>query len=400
MYNNELHIKSKNFLLIIVSSGLSRFGFSAFNLIAIWVILYLTRSPLLSGLADGTLSVPLFLSFIIGAYVDSFRDKKLLAILSGTFRALSLILILIGSLLNNLTLMVSGVYFAAFVIGFTSDIINSVRAYWTKEFLNETQYKSGTSISEMAFNLAEGFGYIVSGVLLSFGIVQAFAILLLFFIASLIPLNFIRIYVGKIQDKIDLAKNIKTGLHFVVKSRNVLEILIITLIGNLILNVAGILFIILIQIKYNLPAFYVSYVFGILVLGMFLGSITGRKTKGKLVNIIILAFMSIGVSLVSIYYVKNFYLIFLPAITIGLTTGIANVAASAAILKIVPQELMARVQGTINTFGVAGITVSGMIGGALTQFVGILNAFLILGSAFIVISPFLTFFKSLHGIII
>ncbi len=398
MYDHNLYNKFKNFWLMIASSVFSRVGFSSFNLIAIWVILYLTHSPLLSGLADGSMSAPLFLSFIMGAYVDSFKDKKLLAIISGILRILSLTLLLAGSLLDNIIIIILGVYFAGFMIGFTSDLINSVRAYWTKEFLDESQYKAGTSVSGMAFTIAEGVGFVASGAFLALGITDAFFIVLALFIASLIPLTFIKAYKDDDEQKISIFENIKSGFSFLAGNRSIIEMLIVTLIGNLILNIAGILFIFLIQIKYSLPAFFVSYVFGTLLFGMFLGSMLGRKISGKIGNIIGLTFITVGFSLLSIYFIKNIYMTFLPAATIGIAAGMSNVATGAAILKIVPQSFMARVQGTINTFGVAGITASGIIGGALVQLVGILSAFLMLGVVFIFISPLLIILKSMRQI--
>ncbi|MGC8585898.1 MAG: hypothetical protein ACP5L4_07305 [Thermoplasmata archaeon] len=38
-----------------VNMGISRFGVSSFNLMIIWVLLYETHSPFLSGLGDGIL---------------------------------------------------------------------------------------------------------------------------------------------------------------------------------------------------------------------------------------------------------------------------------------------------------------------------------------------------------
>ncbi len=122
MYKINLYANQelKNFHLIVINSGFSRFGFSTFNLIIIWVILYMTKTPVLSGLGDGFLSVPLFFSFIVGAYVDRFNKKKILAILAGVIRSLSIIMIFIGIFLNNTLITLISIYISAFLIGFTS----------------------------------------------------------------------------------------------------------------------------------------------------------------------------------------------------------------------------------------------------------------------------------------
>lgn len=66
----------KNFTLMTANMGISRFGVSSFNLMIIWVLLYETHSPFLSGLGDGILSLPLFFSFIVGAFIDKSGNKK------------------------------------------------------------------------------------------------------------------------------------------------------------------------------------------------------------------------------------------------------------------------------------------------------------------------------------
>ncbi|MGC8572272.1 MAG: MFS transporter [Candidatus Micrarchaeia archaeon] len=400
MYKINLYVNQelKNFHLIVINSGFSRFGFSTFNLIIIWVILYMTKTPVLSGLGDGFLSVPLFFSFIVGAYVDRFNKKKILAILAGVIRSLSIIMIFIGIFLNNTLITLISIYISAFLIGFTSDIINSIRASWTKEFLNEENYKRGTSFSNIVYSFAEGIGYIASGILISFGSFFAFFTIFFVFSISVIPVIYIKSKNNNPMVDVQIFGLIKEGFMFIKNNKAIWQIMIISFIANLIFGMAGINFVTLVQLHYKLPGIYVSIIFAVLVFGIVFGSSIGRKIKGKLGRISIICFFIIGISLISIYFIPNIYLILIPATIIGLIIGIIDIAIGVTILKIIPQEMIARVQGTFNTFSVGIISFSGLIGGAGIQVIGVLNFFILMGAILIIILPMFFNFKEFYSI--
>ncbi len=64
----------------------------------------------------------------------------------------------------------------------------------------------------------------------------------------------------------------------------------------------------------------------------------------------------------------SIFIIMIPVATAGLSMGIGSVAAQTAILKAVPENIMARIQGSMNAFGIAASSVSSVIGGAIFQF--------------------------------
>lgn len=399
MYKNTLHnIKIKNFNLMIINSGISRFGFSSFDLIIIWVILFITKSPILSGIGDGILSAPLFISFVVGAYIDKFNRKKFLAIMSSIARSLSITFIFIGILLNNTLIIILSIYLSAFLIGFTSDILNSIRASWIKEFLSEDQYKKGVSLSNTVYSMAEGIGYITSGILISFGTFFSFFAMFIVFAISIIPLIFIKISDLKKKENTKIIGTVLEGLVFIKENNPVWQIMIIAFIGNLIFGMAGIIFVALVQIGYKLPAIFISLIFGIFVFGIILGSIVASKIKGKLGKISIISYLIIGVSMISVYFIKNIYLVLIPSMAIGIVSGIVNVAAGSAILKIIPQELMARVQGAFSTFSMAILSISGFMGGIIIQIFGTINSFIFIGFVIIVISPLFLLLRDIYSV--
>lgn len=388
----------KNFQYSIINSGLSRLGFSIFNLSTIWIILYITHSPLLSGIADGLMSAPLFLSFIVGAYIDKFTKKKILSYISSVIRSLSIIFIIIAVYLNNDLMIIITIYLAAFIIGFTSDILNSIRSVWLKQFLTEDQYKKGVGLSNSVYSLAEGIGYILSGLLLTLGLIGVFSAITIIFIISIIPLLMIKVQEKKLPESFEIKSSIKEGIIYIIKTNVLWQVMIIAFLGNFIFGMGGIIFVSLVQIVYKVSAVYVSLIFVSIIGGIVFGSILGPKIKGKAGKISIFSYVLLGMLLSSVYFIRNIYLIFIPSILIGIIIGIINVLLGSNIFKIIPEHLVARVQGAFSTFSVAIVSLSGFIGGALAQFIGILNTFLFLGLLIVFISPLFLFFKDLYDL--
>jgi len=387
---------SRNFKLMTLNMGISRFGVSSFNLMIIWVLLYETHSPFLSGLGDGILSLPLFFSFIFGALIDKSSRKKEIAIWSGVARAVSLFTIFLGFYVNNVMLIVVSIYTSGFLIGLTSDILNSVRASWTKKFLSEEQYKSGSSIQQTVSSMAEGAGYIASGLLLVFGFLESFISMFVIFIISLVPLLIMR--VEESTEGKSAMESIIEGLKFIRENKAIMQVMVIALLGNMIFGMAGILFTSLVQIHFKISPIYVSIIFFIFIVGMVIGAMFSRNVKGKVGNIAIGLYAIMSISLMSISILNNIFLIIVPALVIGFVIGIINVVLNTAILKLLPETMMARIQGAFNTFSLAATFISGMVGGILIQLTSATESFLIIGILIIAITPLWLLFRELASI--
>ena len=111
-------------------------------------------------------------------------------------------------------------------------------------------------------------------------------------------------------------------------------------------------------------------------------------------------FLFLGVSVLSVSFTGNIFLVMVPDFIIGLLIGLINVFMSTAFLKIIPTEMMARVNGAFNTFALGATFSSGMIGGTIIQLTSISTTFLILGGAVIAVTPLWLVFKELYSITI
>ncbi|SMD30311.1 MFS transporter [Picrophilus oshimae] len=378
---------------MILNSSFSRLGLSAYNLVIIWVILDITRSPVLAGLSDSMMTLPLMLSIIVGSFVDRTMIKKELAMAAMIIR-ISLILIISSLYYNVDAYIVLSIFISTFMLGFTSDIVDSVRASWTKAFLGEAQYKSGLSLMSFSSMFGEGLGFVISGIIIALGDIKSFIIINIIFIASLIPVIIIK-HTGY-GGTGSINEYIKNGIKFVVNDKRIKEIILIGLIVNFILGMFGILFISMIQVGFGLPAIYVSIVFGLFIFGVSIGSFTGQKIKGNIGVISVIIFAVIASALFIISILNNIIFDVFPVLIAGISIGIENVAINTSLIRIIPINMMSRIQGNFNTFTIAVTALSSVIGGLLYDYSGF-RSFMILSIPMFIMAILIKFLKNFSG---
>lgn len=390
---------SSNFKFMTAHTAIARTASSAFAISIIWITLKLTYSPLISGFADGMISLPLFMSFVFGAYIDHMKTKKGLSILSSSVRSVSVLILVIAVLYNIFWVRVLAIYTVAFVIGMTSDILNSIRGSWTKQFLNETQYKSGMSLLESVSTVAQGAGYVISSFMLVFGIVTATYGISLIFLVSVFPLIMIRDRDGGVVVETEpFGKSMRSGLSYIGKSGVLKAGIYITLFANLAFGAIGIFFAYLVDIVFQMTALYYGLLFFSLTLGIVAGSITASKVKGKLGLLNAIFVSGIGILMMSLSLFNTIYPDFAISFGMGLFIGIVNVISQAGILSVVKQEMMARVTGAISTFGLGITFLSGGIGGTLISVFTLNWSFVIIGAIVVGVGISATVFKDYYNL--
>lgn len=385
-----------NFRMLLLNAAISRGGTAAYGVIILWVTLALTHSPVLTGLADGMISIPLFASFLVGAYVDRSSRKKLLALISCIVRP-AIIGMMFLALYSNNVLMIAALFFAtSILVGFTSDVMNAVRSVWSKQFLNEQTYKKGTSVLQAATGIAETLGFGIAGAVLVFGFVSAFLTLALIFFAAFISI--LPIVEKGIQQEENGAvrDSVKEGLSFIWKSRFILEIMLVSLLANFLFGTVGVGLTALVQRDFNLPASYFGTLLLSLAAAMILGSVTAMRVGGSVGRLVTLTMAMIGVQLGLVGLSPSIYYDYIFMIGIGFIIGVVNVAASTLILKKVPESMMARVNGTINTFGLGMTFISGTVGGIIIAITSVRAMLEIVGAATVILAFLSLAFRELY----
>lgn len=389
----------RNFKFMSLQTAIARTGTSAFAISVIWIALKLTASPLISGFADGMVSLPLFLSFVFGAYIDHLKSKKGLALLSSFARAIAMLAVIIAVIYDVFWIRVLALYSVAFVLGMTSDILNSIRGSWTKQFLKETQYKSGMSLLQALSTVAQGVGYVLSAVLLTLGIITASYGMALIFLFSMLPLFWIKDHTEKVESGSEsFGTSMRDGLAYIGKSGVLKAAIVITLFLNLAFGAIGIFFAYLVNDIFILPALYYGLLFFSLTMGIVVGSVIAQKVKGKLGLLNAIFVTCLGILMASMSLLNSVFFDFGITFAMGVLIGIVNVISQAGILSIVKQEMMGRVTGAVSTFALGVTFLSGGIGGILITYFTLHWSFIIIGTIVAVVAILSTGFKEYYNL--
>ena len=391
----DLGIRKKNFKLTVSNLAISRAGTSAFSLMILWITLQLTHVPAIAGLADGMFTLPLFFSFFVGSFVDRSRNKKMVAIIASILRSVSIFLLFIAVSTHVLAVIVFFIFLCVVIMGFTSDISNSVRAIWVKVFLKDEEYQKGSAWMMGIGSLAEMAGFIASGIFIYIGFLKGISALFVVLATSSIPIIFI-IQKPDQRERQSVKSDMKEGLKFLKETKIMQQMIFLMIIANLAVAMMGIAFTVLVEEIFKLNSVYFSIVFILVSLGIVLGSMPGSKVKGKLGVIIIPLLIVTGAMFVSIAFLHSIYLTYIPVVVIGFCVGMINPPAESVMIKRIPEEMMARSMGIVNTMAISVTFFSGTIGGLIIQFTSTFDLFLIIGSLVILSGLGILFMKELR----
>lgn len=368
----------RNFQMMITGGTISRAGTSAFALMILWISLKLTGVPLIAGLADGLFSAPLFLSFIVGTMIDRTTHKKWIAVVSALCKAFSILLLYLAVLLNFFYSTVFLIFLCVLALGFATDVNNAVRSSWTKTFLSESDYKKGSAQINILESIAQLTGYAISGVFLYIGLVRGIYALVLIFLLAALPILLIKtgLHETNAPEKKD---GLMEGIAFLKGTRILQQIIFIGMLANIAIAMLGIGFTVLIQKDLKLPALYFSLIFIAISLGIIAGSVLSSRVKGKLGNIVFMSLLLISLSLFSLTLVHSVYLMYAPVFLAGFGVGLVNTPAQTALLREIPENMIARSMGLFNMLALSGTFLSGTIGALVIELSSVRVLFALMG---------------------
>lgn len=387
---------SSNFKLLLVNTSLSRMGMGAYGIVLLWVTFALTHSSILTGLADGMASLPLFGSFIVGAYVDRSGRKKFLGVLVSVARPAVIVLMFLALLTHNIYAIAALFFTTSILLGFTTDVLNSVRSVWTKQFLTDETYKKGTSLLTSVTYVAEVFGFGV-GAILFLGYSSTFVILILIFAAGLVSILPIKAEREKIESHQTTTESVMESLRFIVSSRLIVEVLILAMLANFLLGTLGVGLTVYVNATLGLGPQYFALLLVTLVVSMIVGSVAANGITVNFGKEVTVSVAVVGVLIALIGMVPSVYYDFPLMVGIGIAIGFLNVGAGTLVLKKVPRELMARIQGSFNTIGLGMTFISGTVGGLIIHFTSSVDMLAIIGIAVIAIALLSISFRELYS---
>ncbi|QRF75800.1 H+ Antiporter protein [Thermoplasmatales archaeon] len=376
--NDKLPVNLANFRMMIASFAVSRIGISSFSIMVLWITLRITGSPVIAGFADGLFSVPLLFSFLVGTLVDRSMHKKMISIVAMIARGFAVFLIFLAAISHIYGVEIFLIYLSVVLVGFTSDVTNSIRSVWFKIFLSEERYQKGSAIMNGIGSIAEALGYVMAGVFLFIGTGEGTTALAIVFLLSTIPLIFIR-YRDREIPKTSVSDGLRGGFSFLLKDRFLQEALFLSLIANMSVAMIGIAFTVLVQEIFHLPAIYLSLVFIAISAGIAAGSLPGAKLRGRLDRIVMPLLLVVGLAFVSVNFIRTVYFLYIPIFVMGAMIGMINPPINSILYKRIPSDIMARIMGLFNTMALSMTFLSGAIGGVIIQLTSSRSLFIVIG---------------------
>ncbi|MHB1623331.1 MAG: MFS transporter [Cuniculiplasma sp.] len=389
---------SKNFLLMITNRLFLGFSLSIVSILFVWIILTITGSPLLGGALQSIEVLPLLFSVLISYLVSRMRKRKPLSLIIAIIDTILLSSTLIAFLSGNKFFEILSIFVAVFLISLTRIAVSQIHVYWNKEFLAEEQYQSGNSFYHFLNEIFSLAGYIVAGISIAIGFKFGIEIIVGTYIFSIFPLLFI-------DPKLDHSEeeekhSFGEGLHFFKENKKLLEQTILLLLLNFAMGGSIVVNEFLVKVRYNGSPFVLTILLITTSIGAIVGSIFSSRVRGKagpwlLMGTIIMVPLIVLVPLVPSY----FYLIPLFFAS-GIVMVIIEVIVSTIMLKIIPQDYVIQVHGTLQTLAQFPSFFAGILMGGVMQFISMEAAFFLQGAIFLSTFILLIGFRNLRNVTI
>ena len=387
----------RNFLLVMLETGISTFATSIFTILILWFAIFTTKSPLVTGFTSALMSAPLLLGIIAGAAVDRSGHKKRIAIMATVMKALSPMVLLLIILFGNPNTNILSLFLSAVTFGLSITFLVPVRAVWQQSFLRKPVYLKGMSVAHIVSRGARLSGYIAAAFIVSYNLEFSTILVMILYSVSLIP---ILLMPGITNISITTAKFsavIKDGLRYIKDSRVVTYILVISAISGLFWGMSDSVSTVMISNVFGLDSSYLGYTFFAISTGGILGSIITAKIKevngvGKKL-LIFYALSGIIISLAGFF--PSIYMLISVFFMAGLLLGISSPIITTLLMGNVGREKMGTVQGAMDTFGTSFNSVSGMLAGTIMVVTFPANAFFVMAAGFVALSFLISRFKTL-----
>ena len=366
---------SRNFKLLIAGGYVDNISLYMMLVLFPWLVLSITNSPFLTGLELAMSDLPLSLSFLVGYYLTRVKRKKQLFLLSTAFRALILLFIFVVFLTGDHLYDIVALLIGYFLTSWTEDVGEQIGGYWIKEFLDEDQYQRGFSLYGFLNMIITLISYILAGSFIAIGTVYSFPVLILGFTISTVIHSFIKPKTESEGASEDDRHSFREGISYIWKNKALRYLMIQALLISLAFGGNIMVTEVLVKVRYSGSPLILT----LLLVGAMIGGVVGNKYAEKIkgnprnimglltfTNIPILLFVPFSPSY--IYIIPDFFLLMF-------TSQIVGVIFHTVFYKATPKDYMLQISGAHKTLALFPSVLSGLILGAVIQFISLDWAF-------------------------
>ena len=381
---------SRNFKLSLASENINNISSSMMLVLFPWIVLSITNSSLLTGIELAMSDLPLSASFLVGYYLTKVKRKKTIEVGVTAIRALILLFIFVVFLTGDEFYELISIFIGYFVTSWTEDISSQIGGYWDKEFMDEDQYQRGISLSNFLNMLVILVSYVIAGLFIAIGIDLAFPLLILGYAVSTIIRSFIKPKSEEAQE--EQPHSFKEGISYVWKTKILRYLMIRNLLTSLAFGGFLVVTEVLVKFRYGGSPFILTTLLVGAMIGGVVGSKLGSNVKGnprKVMGVLTAAYIPI---VIFIPFSPSYIFIIPDLFLLMFTSQIDGVVFSTLFFKVIPEDYMLQVRGVHNTFTLFPSVFSGVILGAIIQFISLDWAFYAI--AILVVGQILVIWKA------
>jgi MFS family permease len=377
-------MSDRNFSALWVGQVLSQIG-DRFRFVAVLVIVNeLTGGdPLAITVLTFTIVIPQILFGLLGGAVSDRVDRKTVMIVSDVLRGLLVLPVLLVRSSGQLWI----IYIASIGLEIISVFFYPARNAVIPNIIGPGQLMTANALMQGSYIIALIIGSALAGyltALLGTGFAIVFDALTFLFSAGAIALMTIPLVAAAVNAErptaAELLREIKAGLHFIRGRSDLLTVLVVTAVAMLGLGSIIVLGISYLETRLNVEAegygnTIAAVGVGLLIGGLLISRIAGRVPGNVLVGGSLLI---VGFAIVAFASAGSYTVVIFAAITMGLCLVIARASLDTFTQALVPDEMLGRVQATVQMTLAVSTAVAQGLAGVLAKLVNSVEAVFIL----------------------
>jgi len=385
-------MSGRNFSALWVGQVLSQIG-DRFRFVAILVIVNeLTGGdPLAITVLTFTVVVPQFLFGLLGGAVSDRVDRKTVMIVSDVLRGVLVLPVLLVD--NPARLWI--IYLGSIGMEIISVFFYPARNAVIPNIIGPGQLMTANALMQGSYIIALIAGSALAGYLttwLGTGFAIVFDAVTFFISAGAIALMAIPPLAAAINGErptpAELWREIKAGLQFIRSRHDLLTVLVVTGVAMLGLGSIIVLGISYLETRLNVEAVgygnaVASVGIGLLIGGVLVSRIAGRVPANVLVGS---SLILVGVAMVAFAGAGNFVVVVVAAVVIGLCLVIARASLDTFTQALVPDEMLGRVQATVQMTLAASTAIAQGLAGVLAKILNSVEAVFFLAGCVTIIA--------------
>jgi len=375
-------IKYKNFRYFWIGQCVSLIGTWMQRTAQTWLVLQLTKSPLLVGLLGVAQFLPLFLfSLFAGVIADRFPKKKVMLMTQSLFTVQAVVM---TALTFTGLIQYWHVLVLVFLYGVTQTFDMPARQAFFYDLVGKADIMNAISLNSTIVNLAKIIGPVISGaVLAAFGFSMCFLINAVSFLAVIAGLLMIRIEtkpIAKVSKR--MFTEVKAGLLYIKQSEELMiGVAIMTVVSIFVMN-TDVIIPVYSESVYGDSAILYTSLMSAVGFGALLGAICMAYVSkyGLRKHYLLYSGITAAVLFIITFFFRQYFICLILLVPIGFCNLVFLNTANALFQVNTPDEYRGRVMSVYAFINQGSHPAGNFFAGTAMEYFGGASGFIICGS--------------------